>query len=87
MIKKLCRQLRNEHVYIDEMYDKWQRAAQQTNQTSKGFGAYLQSIRSNLLELDEADSPDETQLIYRIRQALRSEIRATLYRNLTVPKD
>ncbi len=87
MKKELRRQLGEEHVYIDEMYDKWQRAAQRTNQTGKEFGAYLQSIRSNLLDLDAAGAPNEIQLIHRMRQVLTSEIRHALYRNPTVPKD
>lgn len=85
--KELRRQLGEEHVYIDEMYDRWQKATQRTGQTGKEFGAYLQSIRSNLLDLDAVGAPNETQLIHRMRQGLRSEIRAALYRNPTVPKD
>ena len=44
MKKKLRRQLEKEHVYIDEMYNKWQRAAQRANQTGKEFGQYLKFI-------------------------------------------
>ena len=87
MKKELRRQLGEEHVYIDKMYDRWQKATQRTGQTGKEFGAYLQSIGSNLLDLDTAGAPNETQLIHRMRQGLRSEIRAALYRNPTVPKD
>ncbi len=87
MKKKLRRQLEKEHLYIDEMYNKWQRAAQRANQTGKEFGQYLKFIWSNLLDLEEDGTPNETQLIHRIRQGLRSKIRADLYRNLTVPKD
>ena len=69
------------------MYDKWQKAAQRTNQTGKEFRAYLESIRSNLLDLDVADAPNETQLIYRMRQGSRSKICAALYQNHTVPQN
>ncbi len=61
------------------MYSKWQKVAQRTYQTGKEFGAYLQSIQSNLLDLDVASAPNETQIIYRIRQGLRSEFCAALY--------
>ena len=44
MKKELRQQLGKEHVYIDEMYDKWQRAAQRINQTGKELRAYLLSI-------------------------------------------
>ncbi len=84
MKKELRRQLVEENVYIDEMYDKWQRAAQRTNQTGKEFGAYLQSI---LLNLDGADAPNETEHIQRMQQRLRSEICTALYQKLTVRKD
>ncbi len=69
MKKKLRRQLGEEHVYIDEMYDKWQRAAQRTNQTGKEFREYLQSIRSNLLDLDNVRASNENaaHLSYAIR--------------------
>ncbi len=87
MKRELRRQLGEEHVYIDEMYDKWQRAAQRINQTGKEFIAYLQSIRLNLLDLDAASAPNKTQFIYRIRQGLRSEICSALCRNLTVSKN
>lgn len=87
MKKELRRQLGEEHVYIDEMYDKFHKATQRSGQTGKEFGAYLQSIRSNLLDLDEVGAPNEIQLIHRMRQGLRTEVRAALYRNPTVPKD
>ena len=87
MKKELRRQLEEEHVYINEMYDNWQKVAQLTNQTGKEFRGYLQSIQSNLLDLDEVRAPNETHFIHRIRQGFRSEIRAALYRNPTVSKD
>ena len=87
MKKKLRRQLGGEQMYIKEMYDKWQRVTQRTNQTGKKFGSYLQSIRSNLLDLDAAGAPNETQLIHRIGQGLRSKICAVLSQNPTVTKD
>lgn len=87
MKKELRRQLGEEHVYIDEMYDKWHRATQGPSQTGKQFGAYLQSLRTNLLDIDSVGAPNETQLIHRMRQGLRTEIRAALYRNPAVPKD
>ncbi len=69
------------------MYDKWQKAIKQTNQTDKLFGVYLQSTRSNLLDLDKVEAPNETQLIHRIKQSLRSKIRVAFHRNLTGSKD
>lgn len=39
------------------------------------------------MDLDTAGAHNETQLIHRMRQGLRSEIRAALYRNPTIPKD
>ena len=87
MKKELRRQLGEEHVYVDEMNNKWHRAFQRSGQSGKEFGAYLQSIRSNLLELDEAGAPNETQLVHRMRQGLRPELQAALYRNPTIPKD
>ena len=87
MKKELLWQLGEEHLYIDDMYDKLQRAAQCTNETGKEFEAYLQLIQSNLLDLDVSGASNETQLIHRMRQELRSEIHAALYRNPTVPKD
>ncbi len=87
MKKEPRRQLRGEHVYIDDIYDKRKKVAQHTNQTGKDFGAYLQSIRSNLLDLDIAGAPNKTQLIHHMRQGLKLEIRATLYQNPTVHKD
>ncbi|MCJ1344812.1 hypothetical protein MMC31_003015 [Peltigera leucophlebia] len=80
-------QLGEGHVYIDKLYDKWQRATQRSGQTGKEYRAYLQSIRTNLLELDEVGPPNETQLTHRMRQDLRSEPQAALYRNGTVPLD
>lgn len=59
MKKELRRQLSEEHVYIDEMYDRWQKATQRTDQTGKEFGAYLQSIRSHLLDPDATGFPNE----------------------------
>ena len=87
MKKGLRRQLGKEHVNIGEMYDRWQKATQRIGQTGKEFGAYLQSIRSNLSDLDTAGASNESQLIYRMRQGLRSKIRVALYRNPIVPKD
>ena len=60
MKKKLRRLLGKEHIYIDEMYNKWQRATQRINQTGKELGVYLLSIRSNLLDLDEVGALNET---------------------------
>ncbi len=39
------------------------------------------------MDLNTADTPNKTQLIHRMRQGLRSEICAVLYRNPTVPKN
>lgn len=66
MKKKYCWQLGEKHVYIDKMYDKWQKATQCTGQTDKKFGAYLQFIWSNLLDLNAVSAPNKTQLIHRI---------------------
>ncbi len=66
MIKEFRRQLKEEQVYIDEMYDKWQRAAQPTNQTGKEFEEYLQSIWLNILDLDLASVLNETNFIHPI---------------------
>lgn len=87
MKKELRRQLGEEHVYIDRMYEKWQRATQRISQTGKEFGAYLQSIRTNLQEFGEEDLLSEKLLIHHMRQGLRPEVRAALYLNPTVPKD
>ena len=48
MKKELRRQLEEEHVYVDQMYEKWQKAMQRSGQTGKEYGAYLQSIRTTL---------------------------------------
>lgn len=87
MKKELRRQLGDEHVYFDKMYTKWLKATQRAGQTGKEFGAYLQSIWATLQDLDAAGAPSETQLIHRMRQGLRPEIRAALCWNPTVPKD
>ena len=87
MKKELCWHLGKEHVYIDKMYDKWQKATQRIGQTGKEFGAYLQFIRSNLLYLNTAGAPNKTQLIHYMRQGLSSEICAALYRKTTIPND
>lgn len=87
MKKELRRQLGEGQVYFDEMYGNWQTATQRSGQTVREFAAYLRSIRSVLLDLDEAGAPNETLLMHRMRQGLRSEIRAALYRNPNVPKD
>ena len=87
MKKELRRQLGEEHVYLNQMYEKWQRATQRNGQTGKEFGAYLQSIRTNLQELGEDDLLSEKLLLYHMRQGLRPEVRAALYLSSTVPKD
>ncbi len=87
MKKELRRQLGEGPLYIEEMHDKWHAATQRGGQTVREFGAYLQSVRSVLLDLDEAGAPNETQLMHRMRQGLRSEIRAAIYRIPTTPKD
>ena len=69
------------------MYNKWQKATKRTNQTDKEFGVYLQSIRSNLLDPDIVEAPNERQLIHRIQQGLRSKIHVVFYRNPTVSKN
>ncbi len=69
------------------MYDKCQKAAPRINQTGKEFGAYLQSMRSNLLDLSAAGASNATQLIHCIQRELRSEICTTVYQNPIVPKD
>lgn len=87
MKKELRRQLGEEHVYIDQMYEKWQRATQRSGQTEKEYGAYLQSIRTNLQDLGEGDFLNEKILIHHMRQGLRPAVRAALYWNPTVPAD
>lgn len=87
MKKEPRRQLGEGHVYFDKMYNKWQKATQRAGQTGKEFGAYLLSIRATLRDLDASGAPNETQLTHRMRQGLRSELRAALYWNPTVPKD
>ena len=87
MKKELRRQLGEEHVYVDQMYDKWQRATQRSGQTGKEYGAYLQSIRTTLRDLGEGDFLNEKILIHHMRQGLRSEVRAALYRNPSLPTD
>ena len=87
MKKELRRQLGEGPVYFDKMYNKWQKATQRAGQTGREFGAYLLSIRAALQDLDASGAPNETQLIHRMRQGLRSELRAALYWNPTVPKD
>lgn len=87
MKKELRRQLGEEHIYVDQIYDKWQRATQRSGQTGKEYGAYLQSIRSNLQDLGECDFLNEKILIVHMRQGLRPEVRAALYRNPSAPTD
>ena len=87
MKRELRRQLGEEHVYLNQMYEKWQRATQRVGQTGKEFGAYLQSIRTNLQELGEVDLLSEKLLLYHMRQGLRPEVRAALYLSPEVPKD
>lgn len=87
MKKELRRQLGEGPLYIEEMHDKLHEATQRSSQTVRDFGAYLQSIRSALLDIDEAGAPNETQLMHRMRQGLRPEIRAAIFRIPTVPKD
>ena len=87
MKKELRRQLGEEHVYVDQMYEKWQRATQRSGQTGKEYGAYLQSIRTTLRDLGEGDFLNEKILIHHMRQGLRSEVRAALYRNPSIPTD
>lgn len=53
MKKELCQQLREDYVYINQIYKKWQRATQRISQIGMEFGAYLQLIYTNLQELDE----------------------------------
>lgn len=72
MKKELRRQLGEEHVYIHQMYERWQKATQRTGRTGKESGAYLQSLRSHLLALDANGVPNETKLIHRMPQGLRS---------------
>lgn len=74
-------------LYIEEMHDKWHEATQRGGQRIREFGAYLQSIRSVLLDLDEAGARNEKQLMHRMRQGLRPEIRAAIFRIPTIPKD
>ena len=87
MKKELRRQLGEKHVYLNHLYEKWQRATQGIDQTGKEFGAYLQSIRTNLQELGEDDLLSEKLLLYHMRQGLRPEVRAALCMNPEVPKD
>ena len=87
MKKELRRQLGEDHVYIDQMYEKWQRATERISQTGKEFGAYLQLIRTNLQEFGEEDLLSEKLLIHHVRQGLRPKVRAALFLNPTVPKN
>lgn len=87
MKKELRRQLGEGPLYIEKMHDKWHEATGRGGQAVREFGAYLQSIRSVLLDLDEAGASNETQLMHRMRQGLRPEIRAAIFRIPTVPKD
>lgn len=87
MKKELSRQLGEGPLYIEEMHDKWHAATQRDGQTVREFGAYLQSVRRVLLDLDKAGAPNETQLMHRMRQGLRSEICAAIYRIPTASKD
>ncbi len=59
MKKELYRQL-EEQLYMDEMYNRWEKASQCNGQTRKGYGVYLLSIRSNLLNLDAVATPKKT---------------------------
>lgn len=71
-MKDLRRQLGEEHVYIHQMYERWQKATQRTGWMGKESGAYLQSLRSHLLDLDANGVPNETKLIHRMPQGLSS---------------
>ncbi len=85
--KNLQRQLKEEYLYINEMYHKWHKTTQQNNQTRKEFGLYHQWIWTNFLNFDRVAAPNKPQLIYRMRQILEAELREALYQNLTVSKD
>lgn len=69
------------------MHDKWHEATQRGGQRIREFGACLQSIRSVLLDLDEAGARNEKQPMHRMRQGLRPEIRAAIFRIPTIPND
>ncbi len=69
------------------MYNKWQRAAQRTNQNDKEFRAYLQLIQSNWLDFNKVGACNKSQIIYCIQPNVRSEIRIASYCNSTVFKD
>ena len=49
-------------------------ATQHIGQTEKKFGAYLQSIRTNLQELGEVDLFSKKLLLYHMRQGLRPKV-------------
>ena len=66
MKKEIRRQLRKEHVYLNQIYEKWQKAIQRNGQTGKKFGAYLQPICTNLQELGEDDLLNENLVLYHI---------------------
>lgn len=87
MKKELRRQLGEGSLYIELMHDRLHEATQRGGETVREFGAYLQSIRSALLKVDEAGAPNETQLMHRMRQGLRQEIRAAIFGIPIIPKD
>ena len=60
---------------------------QQSAQSGKKFGAYLQAIQSNLLEREEVGALNETLLVYQMQQDFRHELQAALYRNPTISKE
>ncbi len=67
MKKELCRQVSQMQISIDEMYDKWQRAVQCTNQICKKFREYLQSIQSNQLDFDKVRALNKTHLLHQMQ--------------------
>lgn len=87
MKKELRRQLGEGSLYIELMHDRLHEATQRGGETVREFGANLQSIRSALLKVDEAGAPNETQLMHRMRQGLRQEIRAAIFGIPIIPKD
>lgn len=60
MKKEFCQQLGKKHVYIDKIYHRWQKAIQYISPTNKKFEVYLQSIQSNLLDLNTTNAPNKT---------------------------
>lgn len=66
-MKELRWKLVEDNVYIYQMYKKWQKVTQRISQTGKEFGAYLQSIFTNLQELDEENLLTEKFFIHYMR--------------------